>query len=207
VVLVQPEIKCEYENCTHNAKIRAIKKEKIRVFNSLDDYDKSTIEIETEMFVCAYHAKYLQDRWEIKQWIVEKIPYDILFTIDPKWTEYAQENNLSYWDIVWERDLRWKEQKFCIHCGNKLIHEIRRYPCDDGYDSPNQWTEDYKTIICYNCGFFNWNSDHIRGNFSRKEESEGKYSEYGNPKYDPDYKKWKEVLKTLEKEKNEIGSI
>jgi len=201
-----PEIKCEFGDCKRNAKIRLVKKEDIRVFTSLDNYDKSIIEINKEMFVCIQHADYLQDQWEIKQWVAEKLPYDLLFGINHKWMEYADKNEIKYGAISDEKRFRWYEQKFCPHCGNKIEHEKRTYECNDGYDSPSRWIETYKVVHCKNCGFFDYNYLPERGEYSRTADNNGEYSDWSSPSYDPDNKQWKETLKKIkEQEENKIG--
>ena len=197
------EIKCEcvYEGkeCDRLAKVRVIKKELLRSYNrkiSPYDVDAHYDEIIHERFLCVGCAIIKED-YKIVEWIVPKIPYEILFGLKGFSLEDASRLGLRYWELMEEKRLRWGEQIFCHNCGNKITHEVRYYTDNDGYDSPNRWVNAHRTIHCKNCGFFDFMYQEKRFGYDWKKADAGEYHGYKKPDNDPDYKKWVKIQKDL----------
>ena len=197
----QQEVRCENifkkGQCDRPAKVRAIKKELFRVYNRnhvTGDVDRCYREMIHEKFLCVGCALEEED-YGIVEWIVEKIPYEILFNVKDFSIKDAKQLGLKYWELLEEKRLRWEEQVFCSNCGNKINHEVRYYTNNDGYDSPNRWVNAHKIVHCKNCGFFDCDYVPRTLGYDRKKDDAGEYHGYKKPDNDPDYRKWEEISK------------
>ena len=198
------EVECDNPGCDRIAKVRVIKKELIRIHNRDSigvDVNRYYNVVTAERFLCMLCAH--STDYTIVEWLVNKISAKTLFGVDGFSMKDADDIGVKYVHLLDEKALRWYEQKFCQNCGHKLVHEIRYYSDDSGYDSPDRWVNAHKIVHCKNCGFFDFEIRHKQFGHSRKDEDDGKYHGWRGPSNDTDYKIWQKTLKELKEKEAE----